>query len=415
MCSNLGFTQSCGTFEYENYLKTKFPGYTNALEQTRQNSLEAIGKLNKADNDTVYRIPVVFHIVWKSASQNIPDSLIFSQMTVLNECFRHIHKDTGKVRAIFKPVVGDARMEFYLATKDPKGKPTNGIDRFKSTVNDFGDSRGLGEAVKSSFDGGVDAWNSDNYLNIWVCNFTYSGTSLITAYAYPPTNSQFWNAGSFVSSDLQGVVINYNFVGKNSPYPQDAQSLRERTLVHEVGHFLGLRHIWADKNRICTGEDDGLKDTPLCNAANRVCGVNRNSCNEGITDKPDMTENYMDYAAFPCTVMFTKQQTQLMRYNLIYLRPSLYSIKNDLPPPPVYSKISVSPNPTIGSIRIIFDKQGDYKIHLTDIIGQSVDDEYFTVGYNLEHKGRINVAAGIYYITITDSNNVVTKQRILVQ
>ena len=104
-----GFAQQCGTFEYENYLNTKFPGYAKALYQTRQQSLKEIEKMNKGGNDTVYRIPVVFHIVWNSKQQNIPDSLIYSQIDALNESYRHVHNDTAKVRTVFKPVVGDAR------------------------------------------------------------------------------------------------------------------------------------------------------------------------------------------------------------------------------------------------------------------------------------------------------------------
>ncbi len=410
-----GFSQKCGTFEYENYLNTKFPGYANALSQTRQQGIVGMEKLSKAGNDTIYRVPVVFHIVWNTKVQNIPDSLIYSQLDALNESYRHVHKDTGKVRSIFKPVVGDSRIEFYLATIGPDGKPTNGIDRFKTTASDFGDSRGMGESVKSSFEYGVDAWNPDKYLNIWVCKFTYNGTLAITAYAFPPTNAKFWTSASYVSTDLQGVVINYQYVGKNNPNTQDPSSLKERTLVHEVGHFFGLRHIWADKNNTCIGEDDGIKDTPLCKAANRTCGTNYNSCIEGTGDKPDMTENYMDYAAFPCTVMFTQQQVQLMRFNLITLRPQLYSLKTSLPPPPIYSKITVSPNPAKGDIRIIFDLQGNYKMSLTDIIGQPVASEEFSVGYKLEHTCSTALSAGIYYITVTDSNNLITKQRILVK
>lgn len=405
-----GFAQQCGTFEYENYLNTKFPGYAKALYQTRQQSLKEIEKMNKGGNDTVYRIPVVFHIVWNSKQQNIPDSLIYSQIDALNESYRHVHNDTAKVRTVFKPVVGDARIEFYLATIGPDGKPTNGIDRFKTTVSDFGDARGMGESVKSSFEYGVDAWNTEKYLNIWVCKFTFNGTLAITAYAFPPTNAKFWTAASYVSTDLQGVVINYQYVGKNNPNTQDPSSMKERTLVHEVGHFFGLRHTWADKKNICSGEDDGFKDTPLSRAANRTCGANYNTCNEGTGDKPDMTENYMDYAAFPCTVMFTQEQVQLMRNNLLTLRSQLYK-----PLPKTYSKISVSPNPAKGDIRIVFEQQGEYTMNLTDIIGQPVDSEKFTVGYKLEHTYSTTLASGIYYITITDSNNLVTQQRILVQ
>lgn len=409
--------QQCGTFDYENYLNTRFPGYSNSLEQTRQYSSNAAEKLYKASNDTVYRIPVVFHIVWNTPEQNIHDSLIFSQMKALNESFRHTHKDTGKVRSTFKPVAGDSKIEFYLATEDPDGKPTNGIDRFKTTKSDFGETNFFGEGVKSSFDKGVDAWNTEKYLNIWVCKFTYNGTIAITAYAFPPTNAQFWSSNNFTSSNLQGVVVNYQYVGLGNPNTQDASSMKERTLVHEVGHFLGLRHIWADKNNICSGADDGIKDTPLCKTANRNCGGTVNSCNEGTGDKPDMTENYMDYSPYPCTKMFTVGQTNLMRYNLLNLRSKLYKLETTTPPPvkPVYNKISVSSNPVKGDMKITFNNKGDYQILIIDYIGQKVLSEPFTVGDTYEYTKSLNLAPGFYYLSIISNYNAVHQQPIFVE
>lgn len=413
--TNLAFAQTCATFEYESYLNSKFPGYTKALEQSRQQSISESSKLNKADNDTVYQIPVVFHIVWNAKSQNIHDSLIHSQLKALNESFRHIHKDTGRVRSVFKPVAGDTRIEFVLASKDPNGKATTGINRVKTEQTDFGGNNGFAENVKSSFDYGADAWNTSKYLNIWVCKFTYNGTPIISAYAFPPTNAQFWASNNFVANHLQGVVVNYQFVGVKNPNDVESSSMRERTLVHEVGHFLGLRHIWADKNNTCVGDDDGLKDTPNSRAANRNCNPALNTCNQGVGDQPDMIENYMDYTPYPCTAMFTKQQADLMRYNLLNLRKGLSKVKTDLPPPPVYTKIAVAPNPVVGDLRIVFDQQGTYTMNLTDIIGQPVTSEEFKVMDSFEYNKPLNVAAGIYYLSISNGSTEVIKQRILVQ
>ncbi len=176
-----------------------------------------------------------------------------------------------------------------------------------------------------------------------------------------------------------------------------------------------MRHIWADKNSTCIGEDDGLKDTPNSRAANRNCNPALNTCNQGAGDQPDMIENYMDYTPYPCTVMFTQQQANLMRYNLLNLRPGLSQIKTDLPPPPVYTKVSVAPNPVQGDLRIIFDQQGTYTMKLTDIIGQSVSSGEFTVGDAFDYIKPLNVAAGIYYLSISNGSTEVVKQRILVR
>lgn len=59
--------------------------------------------------------------------------------------------------------------------------------------------------------GGADAWNTDKYLNLWVCNLdpTSQNSSTILGYDFPPTLANDWDYTSFVSPERQGVVINY--------------------------------------------------------------------------------------------------------------------------------------------------------------------------------------------------------------
>jgi hypothetical protein len=326
-----------------------------------------------------------------------------------------LHQDTGKVRSVFKPVVGDTKIEFYLAYKTPEGKPTNGIDRVKTKRFDFGGTTGYADAVKYTSEKGIDAWDPDKYLNIWVCNFTYNGVMAVSAYAYPPINAQFWNASYYKSSDLQGVVINYPFIGVGNPNDLAASSLRERTLVHEIGHYLGLRHIWADKQNTCTGEDDGIKDTPVCRSATTTCNPLKNTCIESTGDKPDMLENYMDYTPYPCTVMFTKQQSSLMKYNLKNLRPILYNLKSDQPFPSVYAKIAVAPNPALNNIRFIFEQEGEYSLKIFNMLGQPLNEEIFKVGNNYEYTSNAQLSSGVYHIKILSSQKILLQQQIIVR
>jgi hypothetical protein len=409
--------QPCGTTEYEAYLNTKFPGFKEALDRTRIESINSSQRLRKASSsDTVYRIPVVFHIVWNKDEQNIHDSLVISQIKALNEAFRHLHKDTNRVRSVFKPVAGDTRIEFFLATKDPDGKPTNGINRVKTNRTDFVDFQGFAEDVKTSARQGADAWDPNKYLNIWVCKFTFNGMLSTIAYAFPPTNAKFWNSSIFKSIDFQGVVVNYQFVGVNNPLDQLASSLHERTIVHEVGHFLGLRHVWADKRNTCSGEDDGIFDTPNCNSATTSCSSSKNTCNDGLGDKPDMIENYMDYSPYPCTVMFTKQQADLMRFNLINLRPSLYIIKTPPVVLPRNERISVFPNPAMEQFVVNFEKDGAYEVTLTNMIGQLVLSEKRAISQNYSQSfSTFSVSSGIYELTVIQDNAVVHKQRLIVK
>ena len=408
--------QPCGTHDYESYLNAKFPGFNEAINSSRQESSNAVNRLNKVGkNDTVYRVPIVFHIVWNTQTQNIHDSLVYSQMKALNESYRHNHKDTANIRNAFKPLAGDTKIEFYLADRDPSGNPTNGINRVKTTRTDFNDGMSTqGEDVKFASSGGVDAWNPEKYLNIWVCKFTLNGNVAVAAYAFPPVNAKNWNSIYFKSLELQGVVTNYQYVGVKNPNDKSSNSIRERTLVHEVGHYLGLRHVWADKTS-CTGEDDGIKDTPLCRSATTNCSTIKNTCTEP-NDKPDMTENYMDYTPYPCTVMFTRDQVELMRYNLLNLRSKLYKLKVTIAPALPNDNITVSPNPVKGDMKLLFVEKGTYNLFLVDIIGQSVANEEIKVGDSYDYNFNTgNLRPGFYYLNITQSNNVVLKQRILVE
>ncbi|NUM31834.1 MAG: T9SS type A sorting domain-containing protein [Bacteroidetes bacterium] len=405
----------CGTYEYENYLKKKFPGFGEALDKTREESHKSSKLLYKADDQTIYYIPVVFHILWNTPELNIHDSLIYSQIKALNEAYNHNHKDTGKVRSVFKPVVGNARIVFYLAKKDPEGKPTNGINRVKTKKSDFGDNFGQAESVKFTSEGGSDAWNPNKYLNIWVCRFTYQGYLLTAAYGFPPINAKFWNSQFYKDIDLHGVVINYQFVGVKNPYDGLSSSIREKTLVHEIGHYLGLRHIWADKNKTCNGDDDGFKDTPFCSIASSNCVANKNSCYEGSGDKPDMYENYMDYTPYPCTVMFSKEQANQMRWNLVNLRPEVgtTSIDNSIP---ASEFVNINPNPASSFLNVNLDKKGNYLIKITNIVGQPIVEQNFSISDNFRYKFNCEtLSSGVYYIKVFYENQKALSQKFIIQ
>jgi hypothetical protein len=65
------------------------------------------------------RIPVVVHVVWHTAAENISDAQIASQIDVLNEDFRRLNADATSTPAAFGAVAADARLEFVLAVRGP--------------------------------------------------------------------------------------------------------------------------------------------------------------------------------------------------------------------------------------------------------------------------------------------------------
>src|SRR6185436_13006396 len=102
--------------------------------------------------------------------------------------------------------------------------------------------------------------------------------------------------------------------GRNNPHADDDGTEFNnmgRTLTHEMGHYLGLRHIWGDElfEDNCS-LDDGIDDTPNCGSGDQYsCDYEANTCESSLPDDmPDMLENYMDYTKDHCYNMFTQDQ-----------------------------------------------------------------------------------------------------------
>jgi len=249
----------------------------------------------------ITRIPVVVHVVHKTAAQNISDAQIQSQIDVLNRDFRKKNGDLNKIPAPFAALAADARIEFALADKDPSGNPTNGITRTVTTADSFADD----DKVKHASIGGADAWPRDKYLNLWVCQL---GNGLLGYAQFP---------GGATATD--GVVILHS--GFGTVGTAAAPFNLGRSATHEIGHWLNMRHIWGDDSGGCNS-DDFVADTP--NQADHNFGkpgFPHISCHNGPNG--DMFMNYMDYVDDDAMFMFTTGQTARMHAVLEGPRKSL--------------------------------------------------------------------------------------------
>jgi hypothetical protein len=402
--------EPCGQVEYMNAMERIFPGLKQAEEAQYQDCLSNAlsNKLNKiGPGDTVYHIPVVFHIVYNNTTENLHDSFMISQVRVLNECFRKMNADTINTREVFKSIAGDAGIEFYLATTDPQGNKTNGITRTSTTKTSFYDINHSDE-MKFNASGGRDAWNPLKYLNIWVCDLSQTGPNILLGYAFPPTNAQFWGAQSFVPIDRQGVVLHYEIVGVGNTLLTAPNSTKEKTAVHEVGHYLGLRHTWGD-GEVAFGcnLDDGILDTPNTRTKHNGCNKILNTCGAGTSgDLPDQAENYMDYSNATCTNMFTQQQVNLMRYNLGNLRTTV-PYKQVIPLPREIVVNALFPNPNNGQFTLEIkgiNNDEIYTIEILDVIGQVVFS-FKTYLTNINKVDLIGLFDGMYYIHLSNASN----------
>jgi len=237
-------------------------------------------------------IPVVFHVIHECGPENISRAQILDQIRVMNEDFSLTNPNFSQTPSAFVPLAADCQIEFRLATKDDLGNCTDGIVRvYSPKTNDASNDNG----VKS-----VSHWNSYKYLNIWVVKSigALDGTSgVVLGYAQFP-------AGGLLSTD--GVVLRHDCTG--SIGTAAANGRLGRTVTHEVGHWLGLRHIWGDAD--CGS--DGVDTTPIALGPNYgICWndypYNLTSCGRDSSDTSgEMFNNYMDYVDDQCMSMFTK-------------------------------------------------------------------------------------------------------------
>jgi len=311
MTKNISNTaRICAVMQHHDYLVSTDPTY-----RANRRAYEAdirVGRL--AARTSVIRIPVVVHVIYNTASQNIKLSQITSQIDALNRDYRLKNTDRADVPAPFQPFVADTLIEFALAVRDPQGNPTKGITRTQTTKTGFpyveSDPQAtmtLDSMIKNSQFGKI-GWPRDSYLNLWVCNITGG----LLGYAQFPGGP----------SGTDGVVIANTAFGSGgiakSPYNLG------RTAVHEVGHWLDLLHIWGDDRGGCSGSDN-VSDTP--NQANSNGSGVRKSSFPHITcgNQPhgDMFMNYMDYVDDETMVMFTKDQVGRMNATLAGPRSSL--------------------------------------------------------------------------------------------
>jgi hypothetical protein len=253
---------------------------------------------------TVARITAVVHVLYRTEEENISDEQVRSQIDVLNADFRARNTDVDKVPAPFAGKVGDALVEFCLATEDPDGRPSTGITRTRTRRRAFdGDIAALDEEIKVG--SGAAAWPAGRYLNLWVCTL---GGGLL-GYAQFPGGP----------ADRDGVVVLNTAFGTTGSV--EAPFDLGRTATHEVGHWLNLLHIWGDDDLGCRGSDN-VADTPNQAGSNGGCPeFPQVSCRNG--PHGDMFMNYMDYTDDACMVLFTRGQVARMNAALDGPRASL--------------------------------------------------------------------------------------------
>ena len=329
--------QRCGTEIYTKNMIKENASYAKARHNVNSQTEKWIKNHPNHAEKTIITIPVVVHVVWKINAHNISDAQIQSQIDVLNEDYRRTNIDKINTPNIWQTIAADTKIEFCLASTDPNGNPSTGIERIQTTHGQFG----MNSDIHNSSAGGSDDWPNDDYLNIWVCDIQ----SGLLGYASPPSN---W------IGDGDGLVIGYQYFGRTGnvqpPYHKG------RTATHEIGHWLNLDHIWGGWGSC---GNDQVSDTPKQETENYSCPafpLNPNSCNTNNSNG-DMFMNYMDYTNDACMNLFTIGQKTRM----------IAAINN-------YRSNMLSHNLCEGSVGVVEQINRRKLIRIIDFLGQTITE-----------------------------------------
>ena len=307
----------CCTVEAEKLRREKYHFLPSEIEfeqwmsdklKDRRNKLIPFGTSEDEEPDL---IAIVVHVIHNGESYgegtNISDEQILSQIEVLNEDYQRKNADTINTQEDFITVASKVNIQFVLARQTKDGDPTTGVVRKQGPKTSYNPLSISDRELLSS----VSQWDPHLYLNIWVTNLQspYIGLAQFPDYNLPGLEDEEHKD----NEATDGMVIDYQVFGSIAKVPGldliPKYSLG-RTSTHEIGHYLGLKHIWGDQygSQGCN-VDDFVSDTPNANVdyAGESPDAEQFSCGS-----KDMYENYLNYTNDDAMNIFTVGQVTRM-------------------------------------------------------------------------------------------------------
>ncbi len=387
------------------------------------------GKSDLSSTDTIL-IPVVVHVIHNTETpeEKIDISQIKTMIDALNAAYSDTHEE--KVRDTFKPVIGNPYIKFELAIKGPQGNLTTGVIYYE-TKKDYYELPSTSDikvryAFKFNDDGSSRNWDHTKYANIYVVDLGgFDGKKNVGGFVTNPeyknteefelfkkwileADTEFWD--NWLKSEegalLDGLTVDtwYTFGGKSNANPKSTFN----TAIHELGHYLGLKHvslqIIQNNDGSLTTHDDGFDDTPLTHYNQYAlipCGRDIYQCGNLV-----QTENYMDYS-LECACMFTQQQAAFMRNFISEVRTSFIdngtNIESDKS-----EQINVYPNPAKDVLYI----QGNFrKARIMDVTGKQIRS--LSPGESSINVAELNT--GIFFIQFYLDNGEIQTRKIIIE